>query len=139
MKINNHTMRDHSTRTLKRTAAAVAMRAARPILLAAVGFGLILGAAGTANAFPNIPPGGDSYQQACAAQVNQIRDALQEYYDSPKTAANLQAAQDKIRPAAEKYNSLGCAKIWGPLRPESLPEPRRAASPVVGQGATNLN
>jgi len=127
MKINNHTMPEHSTRrTLRKRATAVAIRAARPILLAAVGFGLILGGAGAANALPNIPPGGDTYQRGCADQVNQIRDAVQEYYDGPRTPATLQAAKDKIGPAAETYNSMGCAQIWGPLRPAPLPEPRRA-------------
>jgi hypothetical protein len=140
MKINNHTMPEHSTRrTLRKRATAVAIRAARPILLAAVGFGLILGGAGAANALPNIPPGGDTYQRQCADQVNQIRDAVREYYDGPRTPATLQAAKDKIGPAAETYNSMGCAQIWGPLRPASLPEPRRAASPVAVQGAENLN
>jgi len=140
MKINNHTIPDHPTRrALKKTAAAVAMRAARPILLATVGFGLILGGAGAANALPNIPPGGDQVQRQCAALVNQIRDAVQEYYDGPRTPATLQAAQDKIGPAAQTYNSMGCAQLWGPLRPAPLPDPRRAASPVAVQGAANLN
>lgn len=133
MKINNHTMPDPSThRTLKKTAAAVAIRAARPILLATVGFGLILGGAGAANAMPNIPPGGDTFQRGCADLVNQIRGAVQDYYNGPRTPETLQAARDKIGPLAQTYNSAGCADVFGPLRLAPLPAPRRAVSPAAG-------
>jgi hypothetical protein len=137
MKINNHTMPDHSThRTLKKTAAAVAIRAARPILLATVGFGLILGGAGAANAMPNIPPGGDTFQRECGDLVNQIRGAVQDYYNGPRTPETLQAAKDKIGPAAQTYNQIGCASVFGPLDPKPLPAPRRAVPPA---GAGNVS
>lgn len=140
MKINNQTMPEHSAhRTLKKTAAAVAIRAARPILLATVGFGLILGGAGAANAMPKIPPGGDSFQRECADLVNQISGAVQDYYNGPRTPATLQAAKDKIGPAAQTYNQIGCASVWGELHPAPLPDPRRAVSPVAVQGAAGLN
>lgn len=140
MKINNDTTPDYSAhRTLKKTAAAAAMRAARPIVLATVGFGLILGGAGAANALPNIPPGGDTFQRGCADLVNQISGAIQDYYNGPRTPETLQAAKDKIGPAAQKYNQIGCASVFGPLRPAPLPDPRRAVSPVVVQGAANMN
>ncbi len=66
MEIKSHTTRRHATRRRLTTAAtAVVDRAARPILLATVGFGILLGGAGAANAMPKIPPGGDTFQRQC--------------------------------------------------------------------------
>src|SRR4029079_4698593 len=111
---------------------------ARLSIRSTLGCGLILGGAGAANAIPNIPPGGDTFQQECAALVSQIRGAVQDYYNGPRTPATLQAAKDKIGPLAQTYNQIGCAAVWGDLRPDPLSDPKRAASPVAVQGATAL-
>jgi hypothetical protein len=102
-----------------------------------VGFGLILGGAGAANAFPKIPGGGDSFQQECADLIDQSREVVREYYDGPRTPATLQAAGDKLASLSQTYNQIGCAGVYGPYKPASLPAPRRA-SPVAVQGATGL-
>lgn len=137
MTINDHATTHHSSRrTLTSSAAAVVRRAARPVLLATAGFGILLGGAATANAMPAIPPGGDSFQRQCADLVNQINSAVQDYYNGPRTAATLQAAKDKIGPAAQTYNQIGCAAVWGELRPALPVDVRRAAPPVAVQGAT---
>lgn len=106
-------------------------------MLATVGFGLILGGAGAANALPKIPSGGDSFQRQCADLVNQITDAIHEYYNGPRTPETLQAAKDKIGPAAQTYNQIGCAGVFGDLRLQPLPAPRRAVSQVAGAGSAS--